>query len=81
MNSGGRPRAPTYSDDPCAELPGLSTEKSPVPPEMAPNTSPSPSMRAMICSIGPPGTNCVRVKLMTMIPNRVGMISSNLRRI
>src|SRR6056297_951570 len=47
---------------------------------MPSNTSPPPSTCAMICSIGPPGTNCVSAKLISMIPNSVGTISSSLRR-
>jgi hypothetical protein len=35
---------------------------------------------AMICSTGPPGANWTRMKLMTMMPNRVGTMSSRRRR-
>jgi hypothetical protein len=51
------------------------------PPAIPSNTSPCPSSWAMICSIGPPGTNWVRVKLTIMIPISVGITSSSRLRI
>ena len=38
-----------------------------------------PVIWAMICSTGPPGASCTMAKLITMIPNKVGMISSSRR--
>ena len=66
-----------------APLPACMSEGllSPLLPEIPLNTSPWPSIRAMICSIGPPGTNCVSEKLISMMPNRVGIIKSSRLRI
>ena len=50
-----------------------------VPPMRAVASTAVPWTRAIICSIGPPGAICTIRKLMTMIPNRVGMISSRRR--
>jgi hypothetical protein len=38
-----------------------------------------PLSSAMACSTGPPGANCTMTKFSTMIPNRVGIISSRRR--
>jgi len=48
---------------------------------MVSKTSPDPSSRAKICSIGPPGTNWVNVKLISIMPNNVGMTSKSRLRI
>ena len=39
-----------------------------------------PVICAIICSTGPPGADWTMTKLITMIPNRVGMISRSRRR-
>ena len=49
------------------------------PPTRAVPSMASPVNCAIICSTGPPGSTCTTAKLMTMIPNNVGMISSNRR--
>jgi hypothetical protein len=41
---------------------------------------PSPVMRAITCSTGPPGANWMTMKEMAMMPNSVGTMSSRRRR-
>ena len=49
----------------------------PWPPRYAPvSLLPAPRrVSAMYCSTGPPGTNCVTMKVRTITPNSVGSIS------
>ncbi len=47
---------------------------------MRPVTSPPrPFSSEIICSTGPPGANCTTKKLIAMMPNNVGITSSNRR--
>ena len=87
MNSGSRPCAPRYFDDP------PSTPEAPSAPPRAPKSPPGePEMRdvapvsepdncAITRSTGPPGANCTTANDTSMIPSKVGIISSTRRMI
>ena len=83
ISSGSRPRAPRYLlvSARCEMSNWLSVPTSPGPaPEMravAPTALPVSS--AIACSTGPPGAIWMIAKLITMIANSVGMISSRRR--
>ncbi len=86
MNFGSSPWAPRYLLaavlPPSWELSAGRLKSPPPPPLILLVASVAvPWSCAIICSTGPPGANCTMTKLTTMIPNRVGMISSRRRMI
>ncbi len=86
MNSGSSPCAPRYFEGadmspgtPCARPP---TPISPPPPLIRAVADTSvPASWAIRRSTGPPGANWTMMKVISMMPTMVGMISSTRRRI
>jgi hypothetical protein len=85
MNSGSSPWAPRYLELAASAGPLRICPRAPksldgpetreLPPVSAPLSC------AMMRSIGPPGANCTTVNEISMMPNRVGIISNRRRAI
>ena len=79
MNSGSNPCAPrylTFTESPPGMACWLPPASLPVLPLMRPVESVSlPCILAITCSTGPPGTNWMTAKVISMIPIKVGIIS------
>ena len=80
MKSGSRPCAPRYLPPKASLLPVLErVSLVPVRVTRPVMSAPTPVSCEMICSTGPPGATWMITKLITMIANSVGIISSSLR--
>ena len=84
MNSGSSPWAPRYllvvpSPPASGALGPRLSSLWLVPLRRAVASTAVPEICAIICSTGPPGADWMTTKLRTMIPSRVGTISSTRR--